>query len=47
MYEQWNGVIMGGSLGPVLANITITEREKVIFDKLVEGDVIKFYISWW
>ena len=25
---------MGGSLGPVLANTTITECEKVIVDKL-------------
>ena len=28
MYEQLDGVSMGGSLGPVVANIIITECEK-------------------
>ena len=34
---------MGGSLGPVLANIIMTKCEKVIVDKLTEGGIIKFY----
>ena len=43
MYEQLDGVSMGGSLGPVLANIIMTKCEKVIVDKLIEGGIIKFY----
>ena len=37
---------MGGSLGPVLANIIMTECEKVIVDKLIEDGIIKFYIRY-
>ena len=33
MYEQLDGASMGGSVGPVLANIIMTECEKVIVDK--------------
>ena len=33
---------MDGSLGPVLANIIMTECEKVIVDKLIEDGIIKF-----
>ena len=33
---------MGGSLGPVLANIIMTECEKVIVDKLMKKKVIMF-----
>ena len=44
MYQQLNGVSMGGSLGPVLANIVITECEKVIVDKLIEDKTTKFYV---
>ena len=46
MYEQLDGVSMGGSLGPVLANIIMTECEKVIVDKLIEDGIIKFYIRY-
>ena len=46
MYEQLDGVSMGESLGPVLANIIMTECEKVIVDKLVEDDIIKFYVRY-
>ena len=37
---------MGGSLGPVLANIIMTECEKAIVDKLIEDGIIKFYIRY-
>ena len=43
LYEQIDGVSMGGSLGPVLANIIMTECEKVIVDKLMQERVIMFY----
>ena len=46
MYEQLDGVSMGGSLGPVLANIIMTECENVIVDKLTEDGIIKFYIRY-
>ena len=35
IYQQLDGVSMGGSLGSVLANIVMTECEKVIVDKLI------------
>ena len=35
---------MGGSLGPVLANIThLTEFERIIIDPLISSVIIKFY----
>ena len=34
---------MGGSLGPVLANIIMTECEKAIVDKLMKEKAITFY----
>ena len=37
---------MGASLGPALANIIMTEREKVTFDNLVKEGTIKFYIRY-
>ena len=43
LYEQIDGVSMGESLGPVLANIIMTEFEKVIVDKLMKEKVIMFY----
>ena len=42
-YEQIDGVSMGGSLGPVLANIILTEFEQVIIDPLINSGIIKFY----
>ena len=41
--EQIDGVNMGRSLGPVLANIIMIECEKVIVDKLMKEKVIMFY----
>ena len=37
---------MGSSLGPILANIIMTELEKVILPKLIEEGLIKFYIRY-
>ena len=34
IYEQTDGVSMGASLGPVLANIIMTELEKAVVDDL-------------
>ena len=34
---------MGGTLGPVLANIIMTECEKFIINQLKENDIVKFY----
>ena len=44
MYEQKNVVNMGASLGPVMANIIMTECEKVIVVNLVKEGTIKFYV---
>ena len=35
---------MGSSLGPVLANIIMTECEKVILPKLIKKKIVKFYV---
>ena len=43
IYEQKDGVSMGASLDPVLANIIMTECEKVIVDQLILDGKIKFY----
>ena len=45
-YERSDGVGMDGSLGPVLANIIMTDCEKIIADKLIEDEIIKFYIRY-
>ena len=37
---------MGASLGPVLANIIMTELEKKLLPKLLDDDVIKFYVRY-
>ena len=42
LYEQIDGVSMGQSLGPVLANIIMTECKKVIVNKLMKEKVIMF-----
>ena len=43
LYDQIDGVCMGSALGPVLANIIMTELEKLILPKLFEDGVVKFY----
>ena len=44
LYEQVNGVSMGSSLGPVLANVLMTEFEKVVVQALVDDRTLPFYI---
>ena len=46
LYEQVDGVSMGSSLGPVLANIIMTELEKVVINSLIEQGIVKFYIRY-
>ena len=43
IYEQKDGVSMGASLGSVLANIIVTDCEKVIVDNLVRDGTIVLY----
>ena len=42
IYVQKDGVLMGSSLAPVLANIILTELERVIESDLINDGVIKF-----
>ena len=37
---------MGSALGPVLANIIMTELEKLVLPKLIESGIIQFYIRY-
>ena len=46
IYEQIDGVCMGSSLGPVLANIIMTELEKKVLPKMIAEGAIKFYIRY-
>ena len=46
MYEQTDGVSMGGSLGPAIANTIMTECERVIVNRLIENKIVKFYIRY-
>ena len=41
MYEQSDGVTMGSSLQPVFANVTMTECEKINYEKLTENKFVK------
>jgi hypothetical protein len=43
IYEQIDGVSMGAALGPVLANIIMTELERKVVDQLMDSGKIKFY----
>ena len=43
LYEQLDGVPMGSLLGPVLANIILSEFEYIVVSELVNSGVIKFY----
>ena len=43
MHVQQNGVSMGSSLGPVLANIILTEFERLMVCELIADCTIKFY----
>ena len=44
--KQTDGVSMGSSLGPVIANIFMTELEKFILDELINDNIVKFYIRY-
>ena len=44
--KQKDGVSMGSSLGPVLANIIMTELERVIVEPLIRSGKTKFYIRY-
>ena len=46
LYDQIDGVCMGSSLGPVLANIIMTELEKRILPSLIESGAIKSYMRY-
>ena len=46
LYEQVEGVSMGACLGPVLANIILTELEKDIVKPLINNGTLKFYIRY-
>ena len=43
LYEQTDGVSMGGSLGPLLANIIMVELESKVIRPLIDDGTIKFY----
>ena len=42
--KQTDRISMSSSLQPVIANITMTQFEKFILDKL-NNDIVKFYIN--
>ena len=44
MYEEADGVSIGASLAPVLANTITPECEKVIVNQLIEIKMVNFYI---
>ena len=46
IYKQIDGVSMGSSLGPALANVIMTEFERSVVDKLIKDGLIKFYIRY-
>ena len=46
IYKQIDGVLMGLPLRPVLANVILTEFEKLVVDNLINNDLIKFYITY-
>ena len=43
LYQQIDGVSMGISLGPSLANIIMTEMEKNIIKKFIDDKIVLFY----
>ena len=46
IYKQRDGVSMGSSLGPILANVIMTKLEKKILQPLIESGKLKFYIRY-
>ena len=45
-YKQINGVSMGSPLGPVLANIIMTNLESTIVKELVDKSLVKLYLRY-
>ena len=45
IYKQIDGVSMGSSLGPVLANVIMTEFEKIVVDKLIKDGIKNFILG--
>ena len=43
LYQQIDGVSMGSSLAPLLANIIMTEMEKTIIKKFIDDKILLFY----
>ena len=43
IYEQKDGVCMGSSLGPLLANVIMTDHEEKVIKPLINDNTIKFY----
>ena len=43
-YEQTDGVSMGSLLGPLMANVRMTELERVVIKDLLSKGYLKFYI---
>ena len=43
MYEQVDGVSMGSSMGPLLANTIMTQLEKTVIKPVIEKGTIKLY----
>ena len=46
VYKRIDSVLLGSSLGPVLANIKMIELEKVVLPVLINSGLIKFYIRY-
>lgn len=46
LYEQSDGVSMGSSLGPTLANVIMTELEKALVNRMISSDIAMFYIRY-
>ena len=46
MYEQIDRVLKGSPLGPLLANATMTELERVVINDLFNKEYLKFYIRY-
>ena len=43
LYQQIDGVSIGSSLGPLLANIIMTELERTIIKKFTDDKILLFY----
>ena len=46
IYKQVYNVLMGFSLWSVLANVIMTELERLVVDKLIKDDLVKFHIRY-